>query len=160
MQIRRIILKAMTVNAAAAVALAGMVACLTGLLQVCLCDPHPDGCGQACHVCAEALPTARMPCSFGTGGLPPPCGHEGEPCGACLTERGVADACRHVALTLGDVWAPSAPVALPAVAAVDPIWHARAARAPHPLRLRPVSTAPPDAGGRDLASSTRMHPRS
>ena len=66
----------------------------------------------------------------------------------------------HVALTLGDVWAPSVPVALPAVAAVDPIWHARAARAPHPLRLRPVSTAPPDVGGRDLVSSTRMHPRS
>ena len=156
-----------TGNAAAIVVLASVVVCLTGLVQVCECDPDPDGCGQTCHVCVDAPSLPRLSCSAGTaarpspcGGLFAPCGYEGEPCGACLTERGGADACRHVPLTLGDVWAPSAPVALPAVAAVDPIWHARAARAPHPLRLRPVSTAPPDVGGRDLASSTRMHPRS
>ena len=136
-----------TGNAAAIVVLASVVVCLTGLVQVCECDPDPDGCGQTCHVCVDAPSLPRLSCSVGTagrpspcGGLFAPCGHEGEPCGACLTERGGADVCRHVALTLGDVWAPSAPVALPAVAAVDPIWYARAARAPHPLRLRPVST--------------------
>ena len=103
-----------TGNAAAVVALASVVVCLTGLVQVCECDPDPDGCGQTCHVCVDAPSLPRLSCSAGTagrpspcGGLFAPCGHEGEPCGACLTGRGGADVCRHVALTLGDVWAPS-----------------------------------------------------
>lgn len=155
------------VNAAAVVALAGMVVCLTGLIQVCECDPDPDACGQACHVCVDAPSLPRLSCSVGTAGLPSPCGnlfapcgHDGEPCGERLAERCGTGACRHVALTLGDVWAPSTSVALPAVAVVGPVWNMGAVLVPHPLRLRPVSTAPPDSGGRYLASSTRVHPRS
>ncbi len=155
------------VNAAAAVALACMLVCLTGLVRVCACDADPDDCGQACHVCVDAPSLPRPSCSLGMGGLPSPCGglfapcgHEGAPCGERLAERCGTEACRHVALTLGDVWAPAASVALPAVAVADPVLTAGAGRVPHPLRLRPVSTAPPDAGGRYLASSTRLHPRS
>ncbi len=155
------------VNAAAVVALACIVVCLTGLVRVCACDSDPDDCGQACHVCVDAPSLPRLSCSSGTGGLPFPCGslfalcgHEGEPCGERLTERGGTDACRHVALTLGDVLAPSTSVALPVLAFADPVWNADTVLVPHPLRLRPVSTAPPDSGGRYLASSTRMYPRS
>lgn len=154
-------------NAAAVVALAGMVVCLTGLVRVCACDSDPDDCGQACHVCVDAPSLPRLSGSFGTGGLPSPCGslfalcgHEGEPCGERLAERCGTDVCRHVALTLGDVWAPFTSVALPALAVVGPVWDAGAVLVPHPRRLRPVSTAPPDSGGRYLASSTRLYPRS
>ena len=167
MQIRRTVWELIKVNAAAVVALVCMVVCLSGLVQVCACDSDPDDCGQPCHVCVDAPSLPRLSCSIGTGGLPPPCGslfalcgHEGEPCGERLAERCGTDACRHVALTLGDVWAPSTSVALPAVAVVGPVWDAGAVLVPHPQRLRPVSTAPPDSGGRYLASSTRMYPRS
>lgn len=155
------------VNAAAVVALASVVVCLTGLIRVCECDPDPDACGQTCHVCVDAMSLPRLSCSVGTAGWPSPCGspfalcgHGGEPCGERLAERCGTDACRHVALTLGDVWAPSTSVVLPVLAVMGPVRDAGAVLVPHPRRLRPVSTAPPDSGGCYLASSTRMHPRS
>ena len=87
------------VNAAAVVALASVVVCLTGFIQICACESDPDDCGQACHVCVDAPSLPRLSCSSGTGGLPSPCGslfvlcgHEGEPCGERLTERGGTDA--------------------------------------------------------------------
>lgn len=164
-QIRKRVLEAIRTNAAAAAALVGMVVCLTGLVRVCLCDPDPDVCGQPCHVCEDARPARKA------AAVPEP---------ACAAPRAVCEAgwtcpshgalqaeghgegvCHHAPLALGDLFASSASVSAPAFCAAPPAWPALARRTAHPLRLRPVSTAPPDVGACCARSSfTRLYPRS
>ena len=149
MQIRRTIWEALKVNAAAVVALASLAVCLTGLVQVCRCDADPDGCGQACHVCDDGAIGAACP--------------SGEACAALGEETAACSAapCDHLTLSVGDLFATSASVSAPAFCAAPPAWPALARRTAHPLRLRPVSTAPPDAGACcALSSFTRLYPRS
>ena len=130
---------------AVAAALVGVVVLLAGSVQVCLCDPDPDRCGAACHVCGASRASA-------SGGFEPT---SGEPCLEASEDR-----CHHAVIEMGDLWANSSVGFVSAGGEAVGATRARIYQISHLRRLRPPSTAPPDSGGAYLAAATRLHPLS
>lgn len=114
--------------------------------EFCLCEPDPDGCGHACHVCTDgsavhAVPA--VPASFGDS----------------MSEA--ADDCRHVHVFAGDLLCTDGrvvPSAAPEVIPAAIPGSVLTVRSEHG-RVLP-STAPPERGG-DLYVNvvTRLFPR-
>ena len=138
-------LKGILRGAALTAALAMLSVCLPGSLRFCLCDEDPDGCGHACHVCAEE----RTPAVDVCGG----CGHD---------HLSSADAdCHHLTIEAGDLTLVSGDVAIPVVAA--PIAFIAVECRGNALSTHVLlfdSTAPPDPGGCYRSYSIRLNPLS
>lgn len=104
---------------------------LGGALEICLCDPDPDGCGETCHDCPD--------------------GHTGEE----------ADDCAHVSVRVDAPAVAPTGVDIPAVPTAPPPVAAAPRLLQTVRRLpAPPSTAPPDPGGTYAFRAPRLHPRS
>ena len=84
----------------------------------------------------------------------------GEHCHECDSHS--ADECRHLTIDIDDFITPHSDDILPVLIVADaPVFMIELPTAVCALRIRPVSTAPPDAGGgRYVSYSPRIHPLS
>lgn len=147
---------AIKTGAAIAAAVVSVVVLLAGTVQVCLCDPDPDNCGQECHVCVDRADAT----------MDSICVVRGESAGP-VHDRGSEDdhvlhaedhACDHELVSLGDLFSVQTAVSVPLVENSPAVFSIVRTMSSLPREWRPHSTAPPDSGGCYLHYATRVHP--